>query len=44
MKWVGYITHIEEIRNAYKIVTGNSEETDHLPRSMWNNNMEADIK
>jgi hypothetical protein len=44
MKWVGHVTHIGEIRNAYKIVVGNSEEADYLPRSMWDNNMKADIK
>jgi hypothetical protein len=44
LKWVGHVTHIGDIRNAYKIVVGILKVTHYLLRSMWDNNIKLDVK
>jgi hypothetical protein len=46
MRWVGHTACIEEIRNAYKYLVGNSEGERPLgrPKRKWENNIKMDLR
>jgi hypothetical protein len=46
MRWAGFVAHMEEIRNAYKIVFRNSDEMRSLRRSrlLWEDNSRMNFK
>jgi len=46
MRWAGHVTCIGEIRNAYKILVGKSEEKTPLgrPRHRWKGNIGMDLR
>jgi hypothetical protein len=41
MRWTGHVTHMTEMRNAYKILVGKSDER---PRRGWEDSIEMVLK
>jgi hypothetical protein len=46
MKWMGHVTHMEEMRNAYNILIGKLKEKRPLrrPRHRWDNNIRMGLR
>jgi hypothetical protein len=46
IRWAGYVTRMEAMENAYKIVIGKPEEKGQLGRSMrsWEDNIKKDFE
>jgi len=46
MKWMGHVTHMEEMRNAYNILVGKLKEKRPLrrPRHRWDNNIRMGLR
>jgi hypothetical protein len=46
MKWVGHVARVVEMRNAYKILVGESEGRRQLWRSrhIWEDNIRMDLR
>jgi hypothetical protein len=44
MRWVGHMGHIEENRNAYRVLMGKPEGKRPLRRCRWVNNMKIDLR
>jgi hypothetical protein len=45
-RWAGHVAHIEEIRNSYKFLVGESEgkRTLRRPRNRWEGNIRMDLR
>jgi hypothetical protein len=45
MRWAGYVTHIGEKRNVYRVLVGKRESRRPLgrPRHWWNNVIKMDL-
>jgi hypothetical protein len=46
VRWVGYLVHVEEILNAYRISVGKPEGKRPLgrPRHRWDRNIKVDLR
>jgi hypothetical protein len=46
LRWIGYVTCIEKIRNGYKILVGKRELKRALgrPRCRWEDNIKIDLE
>jgi hypothetical protein len=46
MRWAGYVAHMEEVRNAFKVLVGKPEGNRPLgrPRRRWKDNFMLDLR
>ena len=46
LRWAGHVAHMEQSRNAYRVLVGKPEGKSHLgrPRRRWEDNIRMDLR